>query len=228
MKRKQIYDTKRAKQAICSILTGSLLVSGCATTGYRAQTLASVTEEDRKACEEFARAEAARRMPGSSQEDVNKGVLISSFLFGPFMLFALPVIVAGSLEAHENDKARRPIYAQALGECLEPPSLEQAQRTEHPDVAQRLHSLANRYSVRKRYADAEPLYQRAIAIREESLGSEHPGLVRILEDYAELLLRRTNRVSEAEKVEVKAKRIRASLDQEHRFPRERSNLDQPQ
>ncbi len=41
---------------------------------------------------------------------------------------------------------------------------------EHPDVAQSLNNLAELYRVQGRYAEAEPLYQRALAIREKALG----------------------------------------------------------
>jgi hypothetical protein len=47
---------------------------------------------------------------------------------------------------------------------------------EFPEAARLLNAAAF-YSVeRGRYTDAEPLYQRALAIREKALGSEHPDL----------------------------------------------------
>ncbi len=59
-----------------------------------------------------------------------------------------------------------------------------------------------------KYAVSEPLHQRALAIREKALGPEHPDVATSLENYADLL-RKTGRVSEATKMETRAKAIRA-------------------
>ena len=53
-----------------------------------------------------------------------------------------------------------------------------------------LHDLA-------RYADAEPLYRRALAIAEASYGKDHPTVASLLNNLA-LLLQATNRLAEAE------------------------------
>ena len=45
---------------------------------------------------------------------------------------------------------------------------------DHPDVAQSLNGLAALYKAEGRYADAEPLYKRCLAIREKALGPDHP------------------------------------------------------
>jgi DNA-binding MurR/RpiR family transcriptional regulator len=55
---------------------------------------------------------------------------------------------------------------------------------------------------------AEPLHQRALAIREKALGPEHPDVAQSLENYA-ALLRGTARADEAEKLEARAEAIRA-------------------
>ena len=44
---------------------------------------------------------------------------------------------------------------------------------EHPDVATSLNTLASLYQEQGRYAEAEPLNKRALAIREKVLGGEH-------------------------------------------------------
>jgi tetratricopeptide (TPR) repeat protein len=44
-----------------------------------------------------------------------------------------------------------------------------------PDLAVSLNNLAELYWATGRYAEAEPLYQRAIKIDEKALGPEHPG-----------------------------------------------------
>ncbi len=50
--------------------------------------------------------------------------------------------------------------------------------------------------------------KRALAIREEALGPEHPHVAQSLENYA-ALLRETGRGGEATKMEARAKAIRA-------------------
>jgi tetratricopeptide (TPR) repeat protein len=51
---------------------------------------------------------------------------------------------------------------------------EKALGPDHPDVAIDLNNLALLYDNQGRYADAEPLYKRALAISEKALGPEHP------------------------------------------------------
>ncbi len=64
------------------------------------------------------------------------------------------------------------------------------------------------YHGQVKYAEAEPLYERALAIREEALGAEHPHVAQSLENYA-ALLRKTGRDAEAARMEARAKAIRA-------------------
>ena len=59
-----------------------------------------------------------------------------------------------------------------------------------------------------RYAEAEPLFKRSLAILEKALGPEHPDVAASLENYASLL-RQTARADEAERLEARAKAIRA-------------------
>ena len=51
---------------------------------------------------------------------------------------------------------------------------EKALGPDHPDVAKSLNNLAVLYDNEGRYAEAEPLYKRALAIREKALGPDHP------------------------------------------------------
>ncbi len=71
-----------------------------------------------------------------------------------------------------------------------------------------LNNLAELYREQGDYAKAEPLYKKALAIREKALGPTHPTLAKGLENYA-ALLRTLNRIPEAEKLEARAKAIRA-------------------
>ena len=52
----------------------------------------------------------------------------------------------------------------------------------HPNYAVALHNLANAYNAQRKYAEAEGLYKRALAIREKALGEDHPNVARTLND----------------------------------------------
>ena len=53
-------------------------------------------------------------------------------------------------------------------------------------LAATLNNLAERYKEEGRYADAEPLYKRLLAINEEAHGPDHPSVALALNDLAEL------------------------------------------
>ncbi|MEE8199821.1 MAG: tetratricopeptide repeat protein [Candidatus Acidoferrales bacterium] len=61
---------------------------------------------------------------------------------------------------------------------------------------------------------AEPLYRRALAIREKILGPDHPRVALVLENYA-TLLRQTGREPQAAEMEARATAIRAKHAQEN-------------
>jgi hypothetical protein len=63
------------------------------------------------------------------------------------------------------------------------------------------------YANQGKYADAEPLYQRALAIREETLGPDHPEVATILEKYASQLCK-TGREMQARPMNARAQAIR--------------------
>ena len=54
---------------------------------------------------------------------------------------------------------------------------------EHLAVAGSLNNLALLYHNQGQYAQAEPLYKQALAIRERATGPEHPAVVTYLENY---------------------------------------------
>ena len=66
-----------------------------------------------------------------------------------------------------------------------------------PNVATALNNLAELLRATNRPGEAEPLYRRALAIDERSLGPDHPDVARDLNNLAQLL-RATNRPGEAE------------------------------
>ena len=80
---------------------------------------------------------------------------------------------------------------------------------EHPHVATVLANLAELYSDEGKYAQAEPLYRRALAIREKVLGPEHPAIAPLLANYA-TLLRATGRQEEAASLEARIATLRGS------------------
>ena len=75
-------------------------------------------------------------------------------------------------------------------------------------MAQSLNNLAVLHHAQGRYAEAEPLYKRSLAIYEKALGPEHLDVATSLENYANLL-RTTGRSAEAAEMETRAKAIRA-------------------
>jgi tetratricopeptide (TPR) repeat protein len=70
-----------------------------------------------------------------------------------------------------------------------------------------INNLAALHDSQGKYDQAEPLYQRALAIFEKVLGPEHSKVAIALENYA-FLLRKMRRKTEAAKVENRAKAIR--------------------
>ncbi|MBV9229813.1 MAG: tetratricopeptide repeat protein, partial [Chloroflexi bacterium] len=66
--------------------------------------------------------------------------------------------------------------------------------------------LGDAYSSQERHAEAEQCYQKALEIREKSLGREHPGIVVVLRNYASLL-HMIHREEEAVPLEERARAI---------------------
>ena len=79
---------------------------------------------------------------------------------------------------------------------------------DHASVATNLNNLASLYDTVGDYAKAEPLYKRALAIREKALGPDHPDVANILRGLAGVH-RAMKRIEEAEKLELRAAQIRA-------------------
>jgi tetratricopeptide (TPR) repeat protein len=78
---------------------------------------------------------------------------------------------------------------------------------DHPDVAMTLNNLAVLYKFAGKYAEAEPLYQRALAIFEAALGPTHPKVRTCRKNYAQLL-RQMQRQAEATALGSHARRGR--------------------
>jgi hypothetical protein len=86
-------------------------------------------------------------------------------------------------------------------------TLERAVGPNHVNIAAILNDLAECYRLQRRYAEAEPLYLRAIAIAEAALSNDDPRLGMYRRSYAKLL-RGTRRKAEARHFEKLASRPR--------------------
>ncbi len=80
-----------------------------------------------------------------------------------------------------------------------------------PHVATSLNNVALLYEDQGKYAEAEPLYKRALAIVEKALGPDHPTVAQALENYASLL-RETGYPRDAANMATRAKAIRAKSE----------------
>jgi len=69
-------------------------------------------------------------------------------------------------------------------------------------------NAAEVYQAQGRYAEAEPLYQWALAIVKKTLGPDHPYVATVLENISELY-KETGRMDEAKRVEERANAIRS-------------------
>jgi len=78
-------------------------------------------------------------------------------------------------------------------------------------VATGLNNLARFLRAAGNYAEAEPLFKRALSITERALGPDHPDVANVLENYADLL-RDTERAQEAASMEARAELIRAKQE----------------
>ena len=86
--------------------------------------------------------------------------------------------------------------------------LKKALGPNHPNVATSLNNLALLKHAQGAYTEAAPLYLESLAILEKVLGPDHPNVARSLRNYAGLL-RKMDRVAEAEAMEARAATIEA-------------------
>ena len=80
-------------------------------------------------------------------------------------------------QRHYTEAARHFQTALAIVETVQP---------DDPRLANSLMRLAVVYHTQGRYAEAEPLYQRAVMIQEQMFGPDNPQIVELLEAYATL------------------------------------------
>jgi tetratricopeptide (TPR) repeat protein len=93
------------------------------------------------------------------------------------------------------------VRAWSVFDPLAPHALAVAQKADQAGIGEPTASMFNQLAqfsqAKARYAEAEPLYRRALAISEASLGPDHPGVANQLSNLGDLL-RTTNRLTEAE------------------------------
>jgi tetratricopeptide (TPR) repeat protein len=70
------------------------------------------------------------------------------------------------------------------------------------------HNLALLYSDQGKYAEAEPLFKRALKIKEETLGKNHPDVATVCESMAKCY-RKRGKKDEAEVLEARVEKIRS-------------------
>jgi tetratricopeptide (TPR) repeat protein len=76
-------------------------------------------------------------------------------------------------------------------------------------VVAALNNLAELYRAQGKHAEAESLYQRALAIAEKVLGSEHPDVAQILNNLV-LLYKEMGQEEEVERLEERVRTIRST------------------
>jgi tetratricopeptide (TPR) repeat protein len=88
-----------------------------------------------------------------------------------------------------------------------------------PNCGRRANNLATFYRATGRPAEAEPLYQRALAIWEQTLGPDHPHLLQARETYAGLLDQLGRHAEATElRAQAQASRSRRAPELSHRAP----------
>jgi tetratricopeptide (TPR) repeat protein len=110
--------------------------------------------------------------------------------------------VLPSTPRSKNSAAARWAYKARLASVQElVPSAEPERLT-----AQSVNNLALLYAAQGRYVEAEPLYQRALASLEQTVGRNHPDVAKVLENYAALLAA-TGRTQESKEMEERARAV---------------------
>ncbi len=81
-------------------------------------------------------------------------------------------------------------------------------------MAKSLNNLAVLYQIQGKYAQAEPLHKRSLAIREKALGPNHPSVATSLNNLA-ALYEVQGKYTEAEKLKARAKAIQTKYTREN-------------
>jgi hypothetical protein len=207
-------------------------MSGCAGSVPRLAPPADLSAADREACGALAEETKERIDGGSVWAGAAAGAVVGLALAlyvgasigastgsdGPTVaafvgsVAALGTAAGGAAGAGivlaRDMSVREAAYGDAMDACLRPALLVRQLGPEHLQVAYSLHALGYRYARQSKFAAAEPLYLRALAIQERTLGAEAPEVATTLYDYAGVL-RQLGRAAEAAEVEKRAAAIRS-------------------
>jgi tetratricopeptide (TPR) repeat protein len=117
------------------------------------------------------------------------------------------VALADLLTQRADLQCRARLYQEAEISLREALSIRESScGPDHYSVSTDLANLARVYHVQELYDEAEPLLKRAILLRKKLVGSEHLKVGELERQYAKLL-RRMNRLIEAEAVEMHVAKI---------------------
>jgi hypothetical protein len=179
------------------------VTSGCYVKEHPIPRGITISREDRARCEAFADHDVER-----AKSNVKPVDWLSEEQ--PLVPGAPPLVAPNPMMPSPRYylSAR---FKTAWTTCIEPIVLAQTSGPEHRDVARSYAFLAGRYAWLGEDAEAERLYQRALAIQAKALGPEHPDMAGMLEDYASLL-RRGGRQTEADGLAAHARAIRAKAE----------------
>ena len=168
--------------------------------------------------------------------------IIAVFLVGLFLSVPRAALAQGLDEAATLNQQVLQLYSQGRYSEAIPLAQralairEKALGSDHPEVAQSLNNpaelyrvqvevvislnnLAELYRIQGRYADAEPLFKRSLAINEKALGPEHPNVATSLNNLA-ALYESQGRYTDAEPVYQRASNTRENTRSES--PRRRT------
>ena len=137
--------------------------------------------------------------------DIQRFLLVGSLLL-LFVLFSACHHHAQKYpQGRHNTKTQPPLVEQQLLSTIQ--NAEGLGRG-NPLLLSSLYSLANYYHDRKEYDKAAAQYERALHIKEEMSGPDHPDVAAILQRYARLL-QEANRPTEAANLSARADAILA-------------------
>jgi len=146
------------------------------------------------------------------RSEIYRFILLGSMLFLPVLFTACThhhTKHSQTLQGSQGTNSNAPMVEQQLLATIQ-----NAESLGHgnPLFLSSLYSLANFYHDRKEYDKAAHQYQRALQIKEEISGPEHPDVVAILQRYGRLL-QEANRPTEAANLFARADAIvaRSSL-----------------
>ena len=87
------------------------------------------------------------------------------------------------MDRFDDPPERLPLPSEDEGDLIDEPATGES---DDPMVANALNEVALLYKAQGQYAQAEPLYKRALAIREKALGPDHPDVAQSLNNLADL------------------------------------------